>query len=320
MNASLSRLPVYFISHGGGPWPWMPDALDGPYRPLASSLADMPRQWGRKPRAVLVISAHWEEPAFTVMGHPAPPMLYDYGGFPPHTYSVKYPAPGHPALAEQVRALVGNAGLAAALDAQRGYDHGTFSPLAVMLPSAELPVVQLSLRRGLDPAEHLALGHALAPLRDDDVLIVGSGLSYHNLRDFGPGGAPGLPGLRRLAGSDGGSLRCGRARGPAGRLGCGTGGASGPSARGTPAAVDGGCGRSERRCRSTYLSPRRLHGRRGGVELSLRRGGRRCALTFSPCELALKTIPGNCAVRSPNSRRRVVAPTPPCRLARCLGA
>jgi len=133
-----------------------------------------------------MISAHWEEPAFTAMAHPRPPMLYDYGGFPEHTYHVHYDAPGAPELARRVQALVAAAGLPAGLDAERGFDHGTFSPMAAMYPAAEVPLIQLSLRRGLDPAQHLALGRALAPLRDENVLIVGSGLSYHNLRNFGP--------------------------------------------------------------------------------------------------------------------------------------
>ena len=179
-------LPTYFISHGGGPWPWMRAQTGATYDRLAASLADLPRRIGAAPRAVLMVSAHWEADAFTVQGHARPPMLYDYGGFPAHTYAVRYDAPGDPALARRVQALIAGAGLPAAIDTARGFDHGTFSPMAAIYPAADVPVVQLSLRRGLDPAEHLALGRALAPLRREDVLIVGSGLSYHNLRNFGP--------------------------------------------------------------------------------------------------------------------------------------
>ena len=179
-------LPTYFISHGGGPWPWMKEQAGATYDRLAASLADIPRRIGTAPRAILMVSAHWEADAFTVQGHAAPPMIYDYGGFPAHTYEVRYAAPGDPALAHRVRSLIAGAGLPAALDAERGFDHGTFSPMAAIYPRADVPVVQLSLRRGLDPAEHLALGRALAPLRAEEVLIVGSGLSYHNLRNFGP--------------------------------------------------------------------------------------------------------------------------------------
>jgi len=186
MTTTTNRLPTYFISHGGGPWPWMKAEMGDTYAQLEAALADMPRQIGRRPRAILMISAHWERPAFTVQANPHPPMVYDYGGFPLHTYSVRYDAPGDPALAERVHGLLTAAGLPAALDAERGYDHGMFSPMKAIYPDADVPVVQLSLKRGLDPAEHLALGRALAPLRDEDVLIVGSGLSYHNLRAFGP--------------------------------------------------------------------------------------------------------------------------------------
>ena len=185
-SATAARLPTYFISHGGGPWPWMKAEMGNTYAKLEAALADMPRQIGRKPAAVLMVSAHWEAPAFTVQAAAQPGMLYDYGGFPAHTYQVHYRSPGAPAIAARVQALLQAAGLPAAVDTERGYDHGMFSPMQAIYPQADVPVLQLSLRRGLDPAEHLALGRALAPLREEDVLIVGSGLSYHNLRAFGP--------------------------------------------------------------------------------------------------------------------------------------
>ena len=181
-----TTLPTYFISHGGGPWPYM-DSMREAMRGLATSLADMPRQYPA-PKAILVVSAHWEENAFSVMSNPHPGMLYDYGGFPPHPYKVVYPAPGAPELAERIQGLLAGAGLPVRLDAERGFDHGTFSPLVVMYPDADVPLLQVSLKTGLDPAVHIALGRALAPLRDEGVLIVGSGLSYHNLRQFGPPG------------------------------------------------------------------------------------------------------------------------------------
>jgi aromatic ring-opening dioxygenase catalytic subunit (LigB family) len=179
-------LPTYFISHGGGPWPWMQEQMHGAYNQLAASLKAMPGQLGVVPKAVLVISGHWEEREFTVMANPKPPMIYDYSGFPEHTYRISYGAPGSPQTAERVRGLIAGAGFAARLDAERGFDHGTFSPLAVIYPDADVPVLQLSLQQGLDPADHIAVGRALAPLRDEGVLILGSGLSYHNLREFGP--------------------------------------------------------------------------------------------------------------------------------------
>ncbi|HEY0064054.1 MAG TPA: class III extradiol ring-cleavage dioxygenase, partial [Telluria sp.] len=182
------RLPTYFVSHGGGPWPFMKEQYGAHYDVLEASLADMPRQIGGKPKAVLVVTAHWEESVPTLSASAAPPMLYDYGGFPPHTYQVQYKAPGSPALAQQAAELLRAAGFDAALDPVRGFDHGTFSMLYPVFPDASVPVVQMSLKHGFDPATHLGMGRALAPLRDEGVLIIGSGLSYHNLRQFGPGG------------------------------------------------------------------------------------------------------------------------------------
>ncbi len=135
-----------------------------------------------RPRAVLVISAHWEAPAFTVNAAAHPSLLFDYHGFPEHTYRLRYPAPGDPALAARVQRLVDEAGLPSARIVDRGLDHGVFIPMLLIDPPATIPVVQLSLRQGLDPAEHLQLGQALAPLRDDGVLILGSGMSYHDVR------------------------------------------------------------------------------------------------------------------------------------------
>lgn len=182
---SAPRLPTWFLSHGGGPWPWM-DEMRPIMAGLESSLRALSATLPQRPRAVLLISGHWEKPAFTVMSHARPPMLYDYYGFPPHTYRVSYPAPGSPDLATEVRDLIAAAGLPAGGDETRGFDHGAFVPMAIMWPNADMPIVQLSLRVGLDPATHLALGRALAPLRDSGVLIVGSGLSWHNLRMLGP--------------------------------------------------------------------------------------------------------------------------------------
>lgn len=184
------RLPTFFISHGGGPWPWMRDQTAGAYDRLEAALQAMPGQIGATPEAVLMVSAHWEAPGFTVTTHATPPMIYDYGGFPAHTYSIRYPAPGSPLLAERVRGLIEGAGLPAATDAERGFDHGMFSPMAVIYPKADMPAVQLSLKRGLAPESHLALGRAVRSLRDEGVLIIGSGLSYHNLRAMGPSARP----------------------------------------------------------------------------------------------------------------------------------
>lgn len=184
----MARLPTYFVSHGGGPWPWMRDMTGTTYDKLAQSLAELRRETGEAVRAVLVVTSHWETPQFMVSSGTAPGMIYDYGGFPPHTYQISYPAPGQPQLAQQVAQLLQQAGLPTGLDPERGFDHGTFSMLQPVYPEADMPVVQLSLRQDLDPATHIAAGRALAPLREQGVLIIGSGLSFHNLRQFGPAG------------------------------------------------------------------------------------------------------------------------------------
>ncbi|HWS99172.1 MAG TPA: class III extradiol ring-cleavage dioxygenase [Pyrinomonadaceae bacterium] len=188
MENTARRLPTYFISHGGGPWPWLKEQMPGMFDNLEASLGDMPRQFGTTPRAVLMVSGHWEERDFTVMSTPAPPMVYDYSGFPAFTYQIQYPAPGSPEVARRVQELLRGAGFAAPADDRRGFDHGTFAPMKAIYPEADVPVLQLSLRSDYDPEAHLAAGRALAPLRDEGVLIVGSGLSYHNLRRLGTAG------------------------------------------------------------------------------------------------------------------------------------
>ena len=179
-----TRLPALFIPHGGGPWPWMPERRPV-YARLSAFLRGLPDTLPVAPSAVLMISAHWEEAVPTLQAASRPGMFYDYGGFPAHTYEVVYPAPGCPGLVDRAQGLLQSAGLPAALDPRRGFDHGAFVPLSLLWPDADLPVVQLSLLQGLDPQAHLALGRALAPLRDEGVLIVGSGFSFHNpaLRD-----------------------------------------------------------------------------------------------------------------------------------------
>ena len=173
-------MPVLFIPHGGGPCFFMdwnpPETWQRMGEWLRGLAAELP-----KPKAVLMISGHWEEREVTVQSNPQPSMLYDYSGFPPHTYQLQYPAPGAAWLTERVETLLG-----ARRDPQRGFDHGTFIPLMLVYPEADIPAVQVSLRVGLDPAEHLEMGRKLAVLRDEGVLIIGSGMSFHNLRAFGP--------------------------------------------------------------------------------------------------------------------------------------
>jgi aromatic ring-opening dioxygenase catalytic subunit (LigB family) len=186
---NTSRLPVAYLPHGGGPWPFV-EGLGDPaeLRPLADYLRSVRDLAPTRPRAVLMVSAHWEEPVVTVMTSARPPMLYDYYGFPPASYQVTWPAPGDPALAGRVRELLTAANIESREDPARGFDHGTFVPMKLTWPEADVPTVQMSLRRGLDPAEHLRLGRAIAPLRDEGVLILGSGMSYHNMQGFFRGG------------------------------------------------------------------------------------------------------------------------------------
>jgi aromatic ring-opening dioxygenase catalytic subunit (LigB family) len=179
-------MPVAFIPHGGGPWPFVemglpPDEVNG-LKEYLQSVRLLPRT---PPRALLVVSAHWEEPVPTLMSAAQPPMLYDYYGFPPASYQLTWPAPGDPALAGEVAGLLEQNGFTTATDSSRGFDHGAFIPLKVTYPEAAVPAMQLSLMEGLNPASHLALGRALSPLRDRGIFIVGSGMTFHNLRAFG---------------------------------------------------------------------------------------------------------------------------------------
>jgi aromatic ring-opening dioxygenase catalytic subunit (LigB family) len=183
---SERRMPVVYLPHGGGPWPFVELGMfeRGEVDALAEYLRSLPAQLGAQPKSLLVVSAHWETPVPAVMTSPRPPMLYDYYGFPPESYAITWPAPGDPALAARVCELLGGAGFDTTADAERGFDHGTFIPLKLVYPGADVPATQLSILRSLDPARHIAIGRALAPLRDEGVLIVGSGMSYHHLRNL----------------------------------------------------------------------------------------------------------------------------------------
>jgi len=180
----MSRFPAFFLSHGGGPWPFMEERR-AQYAKTAQEFGALPQRLPAKPEAVLVITGHWEAPEFTVSTSPRPPMVYDYYGFPEHTYRIRYPAPGSPGLAVKVEELLEKAGIRCEEDIDRGFDHGTFVPLGLMYPDADVPVVLLSLKSNYDPAEHIGVGQAIASLRDEGILIVGSGLTYHNMRGFG---------------------------------------------------------------------------------------------------------------------------------------
>lgn len=177
-------LPTFYISHGGGPCFWMDWGPTMPFRNLEQYFRQFSKNLNATPDAILVISAHWEEEDFTLQTNPAPPMLFDYYGFPENTYKLNYPAKTSTKLISRVQELFKSANVPLKTDAQRGYDHGLFVPFMLMYPSAEIPIVQLSLKQNLDPQEHIEIGKFLEPLRSENILIVGSGLSYHNLRQL----------------------------------------------------------------------------------------------------------------------------------------
>jgi 4,5-DOPA dioxygenase extradiol len=178
LNVPIS--PVLFLSHGGGPMPLLGDVSHQQLIEFAQKITTT----FAKPAAILVISAHWEEAQPTITSGALPALIYDYSGFPQETYAIQYSAPGAPALANKVFNLLKNAGIDAKLDDQRGFDHGVFVPLKLMYPQADIPCVQLSLVNHLQPQLHIQIGKALADLRQENVLIIGSGFTFHNMRAF----------------------------------------------------------------------------------------------------------------------------------------
>ncbi|MFI0481791.1 dioxygenase [Actinomadura sp. 9N215] len=174
----MSRMPVLYLSHGAPP---LADDLVWTDE-LARWAADLP-----KPKAILIVSAHWEEAPLTVGATRRAPLLYDFWGFPERYYRVRYDAPGAPELADDVGGLIPGVHR----DETRGLDHGAYVPLVEMYPDADVPVLQMSMPT-LVPARLFEIGRALAPLRDQGVLIVGSGFTTHNLRELpsGPDAAP----------------------------------------------------------------------------------------------------------------------------------
>ena len=182
----ITYMPTLFIPHGGGPCFFMEQDFGpaGCWEPMRHHLANLSQFVPQHPTAIVMISGHWEEAQVTLQTAAQPGMLYDYYGFPPETYHLQYPAPGSPALAAEIQRLLEASHIPVAQDDQRGFDHGTFIPLMLAYPQADIPVVQISLRRDLDPAFHRQLGLALAPLRQQGGLLIGSGMSFHNLRTF----------------------------------------------------------------------------------------------------------------------------------------
>lgn len=180
----MARQPTFFIPHGGGPCFFMDDPR-GTWSGMAAFLRSLPTRLSERPAAIIVVSGHWETKGFRFTGARTPNLIYDYHGFPPHTYRLLFDAPGAPQIARQAAEFLKVAGLSASVDEERGFDHGAFIPLKVAFPDADVPVIEMSVEQGLDPALHLAAGRALAPLRDQGVLILGSGMSFHNMRGYG---------------------------------------------------------------------------------------------------------------------------------------
>jgi 4,5-DOPA dioxygenase extradiol len=178
--------PVLFLPHGGGPMPLLGDPA---HQSLIRFLKTLPSHYP-KPSAIVLISGHWETAVPSVTADESPSLLFDYYGFPPETYRYRYPAPGQPQLAQQISELVKAGGFDCKLVADRGYDHGMFVPMMLLYPEAEIPCVQLSLIKGLDAAQHIRLGECLAPLREQNVMIIGSGMSFHNLQAVFAGEQP----------------------------------------------------------------------------------------------------------------------------------
>jgi 4,5-DOPA dioxygenase extradiol len=179
-NNPESKAQMVYFSHGGGPLPILGDPG---HQAMVDFMTRLPAQL-TKPVAVLVISAHWEENAATLMGTQHPAMFYDYYGFPEKAYEISYPAPGSPELTNRIAGLLTENNIPTRIDPQRGFDHGLFIPLKLMYPKADIPCLQLSLLRGLNAAAHITLGKALRALKNENILVIGSGFSFHNMRAF----------------------------------------------------------------------------------------------------------------------------------------
>lgn len=171
---------IIYLSHGGGPMPIMEDKG---HEKMIAFMKELPKSLP-KPDEILVISAHWEESRPTIIRSKTPSLFYDYYGFPEETYNLNYPVPGNPELAEEVQNMLKSKGLPTETTHKRGLDHGVFIPLMMMYPDAEIPVTQLSLIKGLNPKDHIELGKALRELTKKNILIIGSGLSFHNMSTF----------------------------------------------------------------------------------------------------------------------------------------
>ena len=172
----MSRQPAVFVSHGSPTMPLEKSAANDFLRGLGGLLG--------RPEAILMVSAHWDTEQPAVSGAERPETIHDFYGFPPELYRLRYPAPGAPKLAERVVSLLGGQGVAVDVDPERGLDHGAWTPLILAYPQADIPVTQFSIQCYLGPEYHVKIGEALRPLRDEGVLIIGSGGATHNLREL----------------------------------------------------------------------------------------------------------------------------------------
>jgi len=175
--------PSFYIPHGGGPCFFMDDPK-GVWSGMAAFLRGLPTALPDRPKAILMMTGHWETDGFAFTGADKPELIYDYYGFPTDTYALRYDAPGAPEIAARAAELLRAQGSSARVDPERGLDHGAFIPLKVAFPDADVPVIEMSLDRSLDPGLHLRAGRALAPLREQGVLILCSGMSFHNMRAY----------------------------------------------------------------------------------------------------------------------------------------
>lgn len=183
-KSTIVKQPVLFIPHGAGPCFFMDWQPADTWNTMAEFLESISGRLPERPKAIVIISAHWQASEFSITASAQPELIYDYYGFPKHTYQLTYPAAGAPVLAERIDNLLSDVGLNNKQDSSRGFDHGMFIPLKLMFPNADIPVVQLSLRNDLDPEAHIMAGKAIAALRDEGVLIVGSGMSFHNMAGY----------------------------------------------------------------------------------------------------------------------------------------
>lgn len=180
LNNSSQKGTVLFLPHGGGPMPLLGDTSHDDLVAFLKKISTLIN----KPKAILMVSAHWEEKEVTISSGEAPDLIYDYYGFPEQAYNIKYPASGSPELVRKVFGLLKKQDIKSTLDNQRGFDHGMYVPLKIMYPEADIPCVQLSLLSSLDAKEHINIGKALSELLNDNILIIGSGFSFHNMREF----------------------------------------------------------------------------------------------------------------------------------------